>query len=299
MKRYGQRVEAGSDRAILEGWETAHLRYGRYHKHPDRNTLRWLQLRRNAHKRAVYFNPSLTPEYLGVLITAKCPVTGIKMTTGTGRDTDCSIDRVINHFGYTPGNCVAMSVRANRAKGSKGSHEIRMRAQSGRSSCGLDTDSWRALRYIVEIAEEACQGRRRQYLRGENYVAGLPYSLSAEVQAAITTVAAIDHPTTNSIHPMGMLMAMLYDNSRRVSSRKKCFTLAKYICKCGTIGNDQANWMYWSKPKSLQLFVDYWESLLPGDREKIGAYLSRLIAAERVATTPSRKEYQKTCKTEN
>lgn len=298
IKRYGQRLKPDSDSALREGWEAARIRYGRHHVSPDRNVLKWLQLRRNAHKRSVFFDPRVTADYLGLMAAEQCPVTGITLTTGTGKDTDGSIDRVLNLYGYSPGNIVSMSVRANRAKGAKSTDEIRSRAASGKASCGLSARSWNALRYIVDVADESYQGQRRRYLKGEQYVAGLPYSLSAKVQAAITSVAAIEHSKNSKVHPIGMLMAMLHDNSRRATSKKLCFKLARQLHKCGSVADGQLNWGYWGNAKNCRIFTDYWEGLLPNDRNRIGAYLEILKTVKNVSSTPSKMAYSTICETE-
>lgn len=53
-----------------------------------------------------------------VVIPVKCPVLGIPLFKGTGKlgDNSPTLDRVVCELGYTKGNVVVISHRANRIK---------------------------------------------------------------------------------------------------------------------------------------------------------------------------------------
>jgi len=170
MRRYGQPLSDNLDKAIADGWRAADYKFGKHHESPDRDVLRWLQLRRNAHKRSVFFDPKVTPYYLGLLGADECPITGAPMTIGTKTETDGSVDRVLNNYGYTVGNLVMMSVRANKAKGSLSPDEIRDRAKQKKTIDGLSAHSWKMMAYIVDVALESLSGNHRQLLTGQPHV---------------------------------------------------------------------------------------------------------------------------------
>jgi len=76
----------------------------------------WLALRTHAWARGRSFEDiQLTPHHLAQLDTTHCPITRELLA-----DDNRSIDRVRDDAGYAAGNLAVMSLRANRAKGSRG-----------------------------------------------------------------------------------------------------------------------------------------------------------------------------------
>ncbi len=85
---------------------------------------KWLNLRINAWTRNRTFDNQVTPEFIQKINVIYCPITNIKLTHGTGNETDWSIDRVNNNAAYSPGNLIIVSVLANVAKGNYSYHDL-------------------------------------------------------------------------------------------------------------------------------------------------------------------------------
>ena len=83
-----------------------------------------MQLRLSAYSRGKLFSDEITPDLLKSIDAEYCPITGIKLTHATGKESDCSIDRVSNNFDCIPTNLIVMSPLANRAKGDKSAERI-------------------------------------------------------------------------------------------------------------------------------------------------------------------------------
>jgi hypothetical protein len=77
------------------------------------STLYW-----HALKRAKRLNIPFTITRTDIKIPEHCPVLGIKLEHGKNIMCESSptIDRIIPHLGYTPGNIAVISARANRIK---------------------------------------------------------------------------------------------------------------------------------------------------------------------------------------
>lgn len=86
-------------------------------KPQDRFVRKWLLLRTNAWRRCRIFDESVTVAFLKDIDATHCPITGLKLTHGTGENTDWSIDRINNDAAYAAGNLVVVSAKANLAKG--------------------------------------------------------------------------------------------------------------------------------------------------------------------------------------
>lgn len=75
--------------------------------------------RERATRRGIPFE--LTKEYLAEILPTHCPITGVRMRIYCGlgkgpRDDSPSLDCVVPHRGYVPGNVKWVSGRANRIK---------------------------------------------------------------------------------------------------------------------------------------------------------------------------------------
>lgn len=103
---------------------------------------KWLALRLSALKRNLILSDNVTPKFLSEIRVARCPVTLIPLTSGEGTETDISIDRIISHGAYAEGNLVAMSVRANEAKGELTFFEVRDIAERGKGHGKLSAQEW-------------------------------------------------------------------------------------------------------------------------------------------------------------
>jgi len=298
MRRFGQRLSKNLPQSVVQGWQTADIKYVKYCESPDRATLRWLQLRRNAFQRSVYFDPAVTVDYLNLLGADFCPVTKRTMTTATGNDTDGSVDRVLNTHGYVVGNLVMMSVRANKAKGSLSLQAIQDIVETGKNQGMLRAVEWEVLKYIVTVAHEAFNNNRRVYLHGEPHIAGLPYGLGADVQAAITSLAGLKSSYKHANLLLDTFMNMLMSYCTRQSSKKHCRRLALELIKHRETNSDRLNWNFWAGKKQLRLFTLFWESLLENDKVSISDYLKRLRSTGNVRNTPSKDLYKELCQHE-
>lgn len=102
---------------VRNGWEAGQAVFGVRTLRATPQVKKWLQLRLGAWMRGKTFElVQVTPNFLGRIDVAVCPITGIALTHATGTETDASVDRVNNQAGYAAGNLAVMSVRANRAK---------------------------------------------------------------------------------------------------------------------------------------------------------------------------------------
>ncbi len=150
--RYGRKLPEGATKSIIAGY-TAGSMEKRIWK-ADRFVRKWLQLRLNAYFRGKLFSDEITPDLLKSIDAEYCPITGIKLTHATGKDSDWSIDRVSNDFDYIPTNLIVMSTRANKAKGNKSADRIIQIAESlNDQSEGLNTDEWNRMAELVRLVK--------------------------------------------------------------------------------------------------------------------------------------------------
>jgi hypothetical protein len=135
---------------IREGYVAGKAHVGNRVKHPDRFERKWLQLRQNAVRRGRVVDEKVTPALIEAIDHAVCPVTLVEMTHSTRADTDWSVDRVNNDGAYADGNLVVMSVRANKAKGSKTYSDVKEIIATGKDEVdGLTWDEWRRLSCLM------------------------------------------------------------------------------------------------------------------------------------------------------
>lgn len=178
---------------VREGYLAA--RESRDRHGANRFVIKWLQIRSNAMLRGITFDAAMTPETIRSLDTEFCPVSGVRLTHGERGDADWSVDRVLNAFGYRPGNLLVVSTRVNLAKGSLGPKKIRALARSGEAHGGLESSEWQALSGIVdqfERAEKDDPPAGYPRLEGELIARGLRLSPIAFWQYAITLALARD-----------------------------------------------------------------------------------------------------------
>jgi hypothetical protein len=115
----------------------------------DRFQRKWLQLRLGAWRRGRAVAADVTPALLRELDLTHCPVTRAPLTHGLQADTDASVDRLHNDGAYAAGNLALMSVRANRAKGTRSFDEV-LAAAEGRAPAGpLSCAEWLRLAALM------------------------------------------------------------------------------------------------------------------------------------------------------
>ena len=150
--RYGRQLPEATTEAIIAGYRAGSREKGKWKT--NRYIRKWLQLRLNAYTRGKLFSDEITPDLLKSMDADYCPITGIKLTHATGKDSDWSIDRVSNDFDYIPTNLIVMSTLANKAKGDKSADRIIQIAGSldGQME-GLGVAEWKRMAELVQWAK--------------------------------------------------------------------------------------------------------------------------------------------------
>ncbi|WP_144006613.1 hypothetical protein [Pelomonas sp. KK5] len=134
---------------ITEGFRAA-AAAGHARRVPDRFQRKWLQLRLGAWQRGRAVAADVSAELLRELDIEHCPVTRERLTHGSGRDTDWSIDRLNNDGAYAAGNLAVMSTRANRAKGALSFDEVLLRSRQADAGDGqLTPAQWQRLAALM------------------------------------------------------------------------------------------------------------------------------------------------------
>lgn len=81
---------------------------------------------RNARRRAKELNLPFNLEERDICVPAYCPILGVPLEVGSlDRDNSPSLDRIIPERGYTRGNVVVLSMRANRLKSDASLDELK------------------------------------------------------------------------------------------------------------------------------------------------------------------------------
>src|SRR5690606_12842696 len=139
--------------AVREGYLAASG--SREPKQADRFVRKWLQMRAQAMLRGIQVDATITPATLESLDSTTCPISGVSLTHGECADTDWSVDRVLNRYGYRPGNLLIVSSRVNRAKGALGLTQLRRIASNPEHHPELEPREWHRLAEVVEMFEIA------------------------------------------------------------------------------------------------------------------------------------------------
>jgi len=135
--------------AFIDGYNSAKQRL--IGKRADRYHLKWLQIRYGALKRNRIFDETVTPEVIKKIDVTHCPITLAPMTHSTGTGSDWSIDRVSNGTGYSIGNLVIVSTKANKAKGTMSYEDILEASEATESTNGLAPVEWQRWRFICSL----------------------------------------------------------------------------------------------------------------------------------------------------
>lgn len=219
--------------AVREGYLAASG--SREPKQADRFVRKWLQMRAQAMLRGIQVDATITPATLESLDSTTCPISGVSLTHGECADTDWSVDRVLNRYGYRPGNLLIVSSRVNRAKGALGLTQLRRIASNPEHHPELEPREWHRLAEVVEmfeIAEADDPPKGLPRLTGQLPVNGLRLSSVAFWQQCVTL--AVSHDDTHllglavSQFPRGKPVrrataALLKELTRRVSARAEPF----------------------------------------------------------------------------
>lgn len=140
-----------SEHSVLDGYRAGREHFRVPQHLPDRFVSKWLQLRLNAFRRRRILDCEVTPAYLKRIDCAVCPITLTAMTHSALAESDWSVDRINNDGAYAPGNLMVMCVKANRAKGARGYHEvIQLVSKSGDGLLlGLSKREWARLACVM------------------------------------------------------------------------------------------------------------------------------------------------------
>ena len=109
---------------------------------------KWLNLRLHAYERGIHFSEEITPDTIDELNRGNkgfCPYTKIKMTKGALKNSDWSIDRICNEFGYVPVNISLMTTGLNAAKSDLNIEQVQQIINDGKTFKGISIDSWERL----------------------------------------------------------------------------------------------------------------------------------------------------------
>jgi hypothetical protein len=124
---------------VRQGWQAGGAVFGNRTLKPTPHVRKWLQLRLSAWRRGrVFEGTQVTPNFLGQIDVASCPITRIVLTRASGAGSDASVDRVCNQAGYAAGNLAVMSARVNEAKADLGYRDA-LTVVKHLEASGLDT----------------------------------------------------------------------------------------------------------------------------------------------------------------
>ncbi len=143
---------------VRQGWLAGSAVFGNRTLKPTPPVRKWLQLRFSAWRRGrVFEGTQVTPNFLGQIDVAMCPITRATLTHASGAGSDASVDRVCNQAGYAAGNLAVISVRANEAKADLGCRDaltvVKQLEASGLDTLdGLSALQWSRLAVLMSFA---------------------------------------------------------------------------------------------------------------------------------------------------
>ena len=295
MRRFGQKLPENAHAEIVNGWKLADNKYGKNWPKLNYHEKRWLQSRRSAFERGIYFSPHITPNYLLWMIDKKCPVTDRPLRMKTGSVMDASFDRVLNRYGYVHGNLVAMSVEANKAKDSKNLDEVRLIERKGHTYKGLSSDSWTRMRKIMEHAENSLHDVFPMKLEGEAYQNGLLYGPACQMQAFFTDIFAVsdDPDCPDSFGYWNYAMSCIFVIQRRKSSKSHLNKVVQDMYDKELHLKFDRCWEYWAHRKSRKLFFNWWDNLTNDEKSVNLSKINKIYPRPEVVTgSPTTEEFR-------
>lgn len=212
--------------------------------------------RQSAIRRGWVVDESVTPEFIASIDHPICPVTLVEMTHSTKQDTDWSVDRVNNEGAYADGNLVVVSVRANRATGSKTYQAVESILSGQSVDPGLGKEEWARLRCIMLGACNAKSGEEFTVpllTRVPNRCTRPSY---CQLQHAVLLMAASDADTRNAA--IRSLNACHLDKGAKEHLKQAVRRLKTVL---NTVGYKYDACM----DESFQKLLRSWESALPKD----------------------------------
>jgi hypothetical protein len=152
FSRLGMQLPDDTPLAVKEGYREGVHTHGNRYEESTRYDRKLIRLRLSAYKRERAIDSMVTAELLERIDVQYCPITRVKLTSGTGTKTDATVDRVFNDGGYAVGNLAVMSMRANQAKGALSPMAILEIAKRGDVHAGLDMMEWMRLACLTALA---------------------------------------------------------------------------------------------------------------------------------------------------
>ncbi|MEF7615519.1 hypothetical protein V4F39_16510 [Aquincola sp. MAHUQ-54] len=143
---------------VRAGWDAGVPAFRRRTRRATTPVHQWLELRLQAWLRSAAFEDiQVTPHLLSQIAAAQCPVTGERLTQGTGHPSDAVIERLNPQAAYAAGNLVAMSRRAQAARAGRDWHAALAQAhriEGGEAEAidGLTAEQWRRLAVLASFA---------------------------------------------------------------------------------------------------------------------------------------------------
>jgi hypothetical protein len=142
---------------VRQGWQAGRATFGRRTLQPTRLVRRWLALRLRAWLRGCSFElTQLTPNYLGQIEAATCPVTRRAL-----RGDESELERINAAAGYAAGNLAMLDAAALAARGTLDWHDAWAQAQrlqdAGTGTAaeavthGLDAAAWARLAVLMSF----------------------------------------------------------------------------------------------------------------------------------------------------
>jgi len=146
---------------LRDGWEAGRAAFGRRTRESNANARRWLTLRLTAWLHGRHFEPlTVTPNFLGQIDTAACPITREALTTTRGPAHEAVVARVCEDAGYAAGNLAMLSARAASAKTALDFEEAVARAEqaqrnepghANRAHADLTAPQWARLAVMLSF----------------------------------------------------------------------------------------------------------------------------------------------------
>lgn len=146
------------DTPVCQGWMAAKAVFGRRTLASTRHTRQWMTLRLRAWREGVVFDDQVvTPNYLGQIETAHCPVLRTALGGAVGSPDAAVIERINMQAGYAAGNLVMMSAQAASARRGVEVLQATRLARQGESTGepvnGLHANAWWRLAALLSFAQ--------------------------------------------------------------------------------------------------------------------------------------------------
>jgi hypothetical protein len=199
--------------SVTEGYVAGKAKYGIKPRSNDRFVRKFLQMRLNALRRRKLVDSSVDVDFLKKIDHKTCPVTLLKLTYGQMKDTDWSIDRVNNSGGYSIGNLMVLSTRANKAKGDKSFEDVFALYKHGKEIDGLSPREWLRMSSLMFSSYHAENPDLIKYLPLPLATRIPAYSVRSVYSMLQRLVLDASKSSSNRQHVRGMLKSVHGDKN--------------------------------------------------------------------------------------